>query len=151
MKDEIISRLEALEKIEKITILHAVESGSRAWGFESPDSDYDVRFIYIREKSFYLRIDKTRDVIELPTSYVIFGAFRNFSMRGTKASNFRTFRDKNEYARNRKNPCLNNYIEESLLELKATVASLDEKNSKRYDELNALFLEAMELKFSLNY
>ncbi len=66
MKDEIIKQLANLEKAENITILHAVESGSRAWGFESPDSDYDVRFIYIREKSFYFRLDKTRDVIELP-------------------------------------------------------------------------------------
>ena len=46
--------------------MHAVESGSRAWGFASPDSDYDVRFIYARPKEFYLRLEKTRDVIELP-------------------------------------------------------------------------------------
>lgn len=49
---------------ENVRILHAVESGSRAWGFASPDSDYDVRFIYVRPKEFYLHLDKTRDVIE---------------------------------------------------------------------------------------
>lgn len=57
-------KLEEIEKRENIKILHCVESGSRAWGFASTDSDYDVRFIYVRPKEFYLRLDKTRDVIE---------------------------------------------------------------------------------------
>ena len=42
----------------------AVESGSRAWGFASPDSDYDVRFVYVRRLQDYLRLEKTKDVIE---------------------------------------------------------------------------------------
>ena len=66
MRNEIIRILHEIEKSENIRILHAVESGSRAWGFASPDSDYDVRFIYVRPKEFYLRLEKTRDVIELP-------------------------------------------------------------------------------------
>lgn len=57
-------KLAEIEKKENIRILHCVESGSRAWGFPSPDSDYDVRFFYIRPKEFYLRLDPTRDVIE---------------------------------------------------------------------------------------
>ena len=48
MKDVIISKLKEIEEKEKIRIILAVESGSRAWGFASTDSDYDVRFIYIR-------------------------------------------------------------------------------------------------------
>lgn len=56
--------LKNIEKTENIKILHCVESGSRAWGFASSDSDYDVRFIYVRPKEFYLRLDKLRDVIE---------------------------------------------------------------------------------------
>lgn len=63
-KEELDKKLCELEKTEKIRILHCIESGSRAWGFASPDSDYDVRFIYVRPKEFYLRLDKTRDVIE---------------------------------------------------------------------------------------
>lgn len=57
-------KLKEMEERENIRILHCIESGSRAWGFASPDSDYDVRFIYVRPKDFYLRLDKTRDVIE---------------------------------------------------------------------------------------
>lgn len=64
MKEIIQSKLKEIEEKENVRILHAVESGSRAWGFPSPDSDYDVRFIYVRPREFYLRLDKTRDVIE---------------------------------------------------------------------------------------
>ena len=54
MRDTIIERLKYIEKQANIRILHAVESGSRGWGFASPDSDYDVRFIYVRPRDFYL-------------------------------------------------------------------------------------------------
>lgn len=64
MRKTVLEKLDEIEKRENIRILHCVESGSRAWGFASPDSDYDVRFIYVRPKEFYLRLDKTRDVIE---------------------------------------------------------------------------------------
>lgn len=57
-------KLKEIEEKENIKIIHCVESGSRAWGFASPDSDYDVRFIYVRPAEFYLRLNKTRDVIE---------------------------------------------------------------------------------------
>ena len=64
MTSEIFKKLNEIEFTENIRILHAVESGSRAWGFASPDSDYDVRFIYIRKMNYYLKLDKARDVIE---------------------------------------------------------------------------------------
>lgn len=66
MRETILSKLDEIENRENVKILLAVESGSRAWGFASPDSDYDVRFIYVRPKEDYLRLEKTRDVIELP-------------------------------------------------------------------------------------
>ncbi len=53
-----------IETRENIRILYCAEAGSRAWGVASPDSDYDVRFIYLRPLEYYLRLDKTRDVIE---------------------------------------------------------------------------------------
>ncbi len=64
MRNTVISKLKEIEERENVKILHCIESGSRAWGFASPDSDYDVRFIYVHPKEFYLRLDKTRDVIE---------------------------------------------------------------------------------------
>ncbi len=66
MTETILFKLNELEKKENVRILLAVESGSRAWGFASPDSDYDVRFIYVRPREDYLRLEKVRDVIELP-------------------------------------------------------------------------------------
>ena len=66
MRDIIAERLKSIEEQENIRILHAVESGSRAWEFASPDSDYDVRFIYVRPRDFYLKLEATRDVLEYP-------------------------------------------------------------------------------------
>lgn len=58
MRETILSKLDEIENRENVKILLAVESGSRAWGFASPDSDYDVRFIYVRPKEDYLRLEK---------------------------------------------------------------------------------------------
>lgn len=57
-------KLDEIEEQENVKILHAVESGSRAWGFASPDSDYDVRFIYIRPMEYYLGLQKKKDFID---------------------------------------------------------------------------------------
>lgn len=63
--EQIKNKLDEIEKKENVTILFAVESGSRAWGFESPDSDYDVRFVYKRNDiKDYLKLNGIRDVIE---------------------------------------------------------------------------------------
>ncbi len=64
IEQRIQQKLTEIEQTEHVRILHCVESGSRAWGFASPDSDYDVRFIYIREPKAYLRLEGIRDVIE---------------------------------------------------------------------------------------
>jgi uncharacterized protein len=68
IRTEILRRLRNAESEHNIHILLAVESGSRAWGFASPNSDYDVRFIYLREPQWYQAVDleERRDVIEYP-------------------------------------------------------------------------------------
>lgn len=63
---EIAYRLDEIQRIENVRIILAVESGSRAWGFASPDSDYDARFIYVRPLDRYLTLNEGRDVIETP-------------------------------------------------------------------------------------
>ncbi|MFT9598259.1 nucleotidyltransferase domain-containing protein [Mesobacillus sp.] len=66
MKDHIITVLNQIEKEYEVKILYACDAGSRALGFASPDSDYDIRFIYIHKKDWYLSIDQQKDVIEIP-------------------------------------------------------------------------------------
>jgi uncharacterized protein len=65
MDSSIKLKLTEIEQEYDIRILYACESGSRAWGFASPDSDYDVRFVYVRPSNYYLSIDDKTDVIEL--------------------------------------------------------------------------------------
>lgn len=64
MEKEIKNQLKTLEEERQIKILLAVESGSRAWGFPSPDSDYDVRIIYCKTKDWYFSINERKDSIE---------------------------------------------------------------------------------------
>jgi predicted nucleotidyltransferase len=66
IEKEIQCRLDAIEADHRVRILYACESGSRAWGFASSNSDWDVRFIYDHDLPWYLSISHKRDVIELP-------------------------------------------------------------------------------------
>ncbi|MBQ1499692.1 MAG: nucleotidyltransferase domain-containing protein [Sphingomonas sp.] len=66
VRREIETRLDAIEATHGVRLLLAIESGSRAWGFPSPDSDYDVRFLYVRPRDWYLSLAPGRDVIETP-------------------------------------------------------------------------------------
>ena len=59
-------KLKEIEKEYGVRVLYAAESGSRAWGTSSPESDFDVRFIYIRPRDDYLRLEPFRDVLEFP-------------------------------------------------------------------------------------
>lgn len=68
VRAQIMDSLRALERQHDVTVLFACESGSRGWGFASPDSDYDVRFIYVNRLRWYLTVEPGRDVIEQPIS-----------------------------------------------------------------------------------
>jgi len=67
------NRLTSIADQYQVNIVYACESGSRAWGFPSPDSDYDVRFIYSHPPSWYLSVEEARDVIELPLENNVLG------------------------------------------------------------------------------
>ena len=71
LRARIQAELDAIEREETVKILLAVESGSRAWGFPSRDSDYDVRFLYVRPIESYLAVTLPRDVIERPVDAVL--------------------------------------------------------------------------------
>jgi len=66
IRDHIDATLARVAAEHGVRILLAVESGSRAWGFGSPDSDYDVRFIYVHPAEWYVSLEEPRDVIERP-------------------------------------------------------------------------------------
>ena len=57
VRAEIMRRLERTQREENVRIVLAIESGSRAWGFASPNSDFDVRFIYARSQDWYVAVD----------------------------------------------------------------------------------------------
>jgi len=71
MREEILSQLDLIERQNQVSIIFAIESGSRAWGFPSVDSDYDVRFVYAHKRDWYLSVAAKRDVIELPADPVL--------------------------------------------------------------------------------
>lgn len=71
IEDRIKAKLREIEHEKNVRIIYACESGSRAWGFPSTDSDYDVRFIYVHPTPWYLGITQKRDVIEVPVDRVL--------------------------------------------------------------------------------
>ncbi|HEY6095307.1 MAG TPA: nucleotidyltransferase domain-containing protein [Gallionellaceae bacterium] len=68
VRQRVMQALDDIEARHDVQVLFACESGSRGWGFASPDSDYDVRFVYTHRLPWYLNVEPQRDVIELPIS-----------------------------------------------------------------------------------
>ena len=89
MEQLIQAELCEIERARGVRVLYAVESGSRAWGFASPDSDYDVRFVYAAPLESYLHLGTRRDVIEwqLDEVYDVSGWDLSKALRLLRASN----------------------------------------------------------------
>ncbi len=71
IRAEVLGKLDELAREHQVEIISAIESGSRSWGFPSPDSDYDVRFVYAHAPEWYIQLNPERDVIELPVNAVL--------------------------------------------------------------------------------
>lgn len=71
VKDLVLMKIREIEEKEHVKVLYAVESGSRAWGFASPDSDYDVRFIYVRDRDSYLGLRGMKDYLDWELNEVL--------------------------------------------------------------------------------
>lgn len=73
MQSRIADRLDRIETEHRVTVLYACEAGSRAWGFSSRDSDYDVRVVYVHPRDWYLSIDRARreEVLDPPAADAI--------------------------------------------------------------------------------
>lgn len=121
---EIKDKLDEIERTESVRILHAVESGSRAWGFASPDSDYDVRFVYVRSKNDYLRLDEPRDVIEWQLDELLEGKKRT------------TEREENPQL-----PVMREFIESETARQKEIANHLKDDHNRDWTALNSIFLE----------
>ncbi len=71
IEELVLMKIKEIEEKENVKVLHAVESGSRSWGIASPDSDYDVRFVYVRNKDFYLSLCENKDFIDWELNEVL--------------------------------------------------------------------------------
>jgi len=71
VRTQIRAELERIEREEGVCVIYGCESGSRAWGFESHDSDYDVRFLCVHPTPWYLRVIPGRDVVERPIDGIL--------------------------------------------------------------------------------
>ncbi|MBN3759861.1 nucleotidyltransferase domain-containing protein [Burkholderia sp. Ac-20365] len=71
VRKRVMEELDHVERTFGVKVLYACESGSRGWGFASPDSDYDVRFLYVHARDWYLKVEPQRDVIERPLDDVL--------------------------------------------------------------------------------
>lgn len=93
MKAEIQKKLEEIERTENVRIIHCIESGSRARGYSVADSDYDVRFVYVRPVEYYLKLESKKDVIEwqLDDTFDISGWDIQKYLRLTYASNLSVY------------------------------------------------------------
>lgn len=68
MRERVSQQLKEIERRYDVKVLYACESGSRGWGFASPDSDYDVRFLYVHPLEWYLRVSHRAMLLSCPST-----------------------------------------------------------------------------------
>ena len=146
MREKIELELERIEKENDVKILFAVESGSRAWGFPSKDSDYDVRFVYIHPVEWYLSIHDKRDVIEYPISDDLdisgWDIKRRCNYSRSRTQLYLSGFDTNFYSKNSNFPELLQQMSEKNFDPKATIYHYLHMASKNYRE----FLQGENVK-----
>ena len=119
MRAEVLVKLREIEAAHDVTVLFACESGSRGWGFASPDSDYDVRFIYVHRLPWYLKVPAGRDVIEEPMrfQYLVDGLVTEPALRAAIDELLMHKRAAKESERGRPWPAINQLIDRELSRL----------------------------------
>ena len=119
-----------IEKEHDVKILYAVESGSRAWGFESSDSDYDVRFVYAHRKNWYLNILPKKDVIEYPITDEF--DYSGWDLRKTM------------FLINKSNPVFFEWLKSPIVYFKNNVNTFDPKKKPKQELLENGFISILE-------
>jgi len=146
------NRLRKIEKEHSVKILYAIESGSRAWGFESIDSDYDIRFIYAHKKNWYLNILPKRDVIEYPIIKEpppmefekLLTLVKDDELLGIINGLLKRKKSGIELGIEQKIPKLNVFIEEALKHFENTVNSFDPRKKPNQQLLEEGFIKIVE-------
>ena len=130
MENVILGHLHAIEQEHDVKVLLAVATGSRAWGWDSPSSDWDVRFIYVHKPEWYFKIESQRDVIEKMTD-------DNVDLAGWELR-------KALYLLKRNNPSLLEWLNSS------TVFCSDEEFGCRIHEIEANFFNPVKSMYHYN-
>lgn len=130
MENVILGHLHDIEREHDVKVLLAVATGSRAWGWDSPSSDWDVRFIYVHKPEWYFKIEPQRDVIEKMTG-------DNVDLAGWELR-------KALYLLKRSNPSLLEWLNSS------TVIYLDEEFGRRIREIEAYFFNPVKSMYHYN-
>ena len=131
VEELVLMKIREIEEKENIRVLHVIESGSRAWGFASPDSDYDVRFIYVRNKDFYLSLcEKFNTVLEEDMK----PAVQDLLEKKVKMS---------EADKAPKVDVINQYIEEKLAYYKALIDTMTDDRNPDWELLEKEFIKIL--------
>jgi len=143
--DIIQKKIPEIEAQHNVKILYALESGSRAWGFEAKDSDYDVRFIYVHKKNWYLNILPKRMEFEKLLSQIsdktLLEKINELLQR--KKSGI-------EMGLELKIPIINDFIEQKLNHFRDAVNMFDPKKKPKQEKLEEAFVKILDYQASVS-